>query len=145
MPWYQSKPHIWRNFLVFVAISQIWHIEIRPNSHRLFVLDLSYYLESFKKIVYWDLQIYAMVPLTTTYLEIFFVFVAIPQIWHIKIRPNSHRLTVLVLSYYLDNSSINSRPALPVGTWNRFLLHVKTRSYAELTWTTISGPPCTKI
>ena len=24
MSWYQSKPHIWRNFLVFVAISQIW-------------------------------------------------------------------------------------------------------------------------
>ena len=38
MPWYHSKPHIWRYFLVFVVISQIWHIEIRPNSHRLSVL-----------------------------------------------------------------------------------------------------------
>ena len=38
MSWYHSKPHIWIYFLVFVVISQIWHIEIRSNSHRLFVL-----------------------------------------------------------------------------------------------------------
>ena len=31
MSWYHSKPHIWRYFLVYVVISQIWHIEIRPN------------------------------------------------------------------------------------------------------------------
>ena len=28
MPWYDSKPPIWRYLLVFEAISQIWHIEI---------------------------------------------------------------------------------------------------------------------
>ena len=31
MPWYHSKPHIWRYFLVFVVISQSWHILIRPT------------------------------------------------------------------------------------------------------------------
>ena len=56
---------------MFVVISQIWQIEIRPNSHRLSVLKLSYYLESFKEIVHYNLQIYALVPLQTTYLEIF--------------------------------------------------------------------------
>ena len=72
MPWYHFKPHIWRYFLVFLVISQIWHIEIRLNWQRLSVLKLSYYLESFKKIrILGSTDIYALVPLQTTYLEIF--------------------------------------------------------------------------
>ena len=82
-------------FLLFKVITQIWDIKIDPNLHRLFVINLSYYLESFKKIVQLDLQIYALVPLQTTYLEIFFVFKVISQIWHIELRPNLHKLSVL--------------------------------------------------
>ena len=82
-------------FLLFKVITQTWDIKIDPNLHRLFVINLCYYLESFKKIVQLDLQIYALVPLQTTYLEIFFVFKVISQIWHIELRPNLHKLSVL--------------------------------------------------
>ena len=33
-----SNHVFWRYFLVFEMISQVWHLEIRPNSHRLFLL-----------------------------------------------------------------------------------------------------------
>ena len=66
MPWYQSKPHIWRNFLAKFEIS----LQTQENFSKYVVwigtkayIWRSYYLENFKKIVYQDLQ--------TTYLEIF--------------------------------------------------------------------------
>ena len=84
-------------------ITQIWDIKIDLNLHRLFVIILSYYLESFKKIVQLNLQIYALVQLQTTYLQMIFVFKVISQIWDIKIDPNLHRLFVINLSYYLES------------------------------------------
>ena len=104
MPWYHSKPHIWRYFLVFVVISQIWHIEIRPNSHRLSVFKsyLTIWRVSRKSYI----RIYRYMPwyhLQPHIWKYFLVFVAISQIWHLKIHPNSHRLAVLVLSYYLES------------------------------------------
>ena len=96
MPWYQSKPHIWRNFLVFVAISQIWHIKIRPNSHRLSVLEL--YLTIWRVSRKSYIRNYRYMPWYHSQPHIwiyFLVFVVISQIWHIKICPNSHRLSVL--------------------------------------------------
>ena len=103
MPWYQSKPHIWRNFLAKFEISL--HTQENFSKYVVWIgtkayIWRSYYLENFKKIVYQDLQIYALVPLQT---KCFRVFVVISQIRHIEIRPNSHRLSVLELSYYLQS------------------------------------------
>ena len=103
MPWYHSKQHIWIYFLVFLVICQIWHIEISPNLHRLSVLKLFYYLESFKKIVYYDLQIYALVPLQITYLEIFSCVCSdISNLAHRK-SPKLAQIIRLMLSYYLKS------------------------------------------
>ena len=109
MPWYQSKPHIWRNFLVFVAISQIW----QENFSKYVVwigtkayIWRPYYLTIWRVSRKSYIRIYRYMPWYHSQPHIwryFLVFVAISQIWHIKIHPNSHRLTVLVLSYYLES------------------------------------------
>ena len=107
MPWYQSKPHIWRNFLVFVAISQIWQenfskyvvwIGTKAYIWRPYYLTIWRILRKLYIRIYKYMPWYHYKPHIWRY---FLVFVVISQIWHIKIHPNSHRLTVLVLSYYL--------------------------------------------
>ena len=108
MPRYQSKPHIWRNFLVFVAISQIW----QENFSKYVVwigtkayIWRSYYLTIWRIVRNLCIRVYKYMPWYYSKPQIwryFLVFVVISQIRHIEIRPNSHRLSVLELYYYLE-------------------------------------------
>ena len=52
---------------MFEVISQVWHIEIRPNS------EILCYLESLKNIYQHDLEINALVPSILPWYQVFYL------------------------------------------------------------------------
>ena len=98
MPWYQSKPHIWRNFLVFVAISQIWQENL--SKYVVWIgtkayIWRSYYLTIWRILRKLYIRIYKYMPWYHSKPHIWRYFLVCSNIANLAHR-NSHKLAQII-------------------------------------------------